>query len=119
MQTSLPFRSTSSNQENPNSTPGSKHRQSSFGSSNERPFKTALGLDTSKGKELDDGSKKDEALFTVKVCRQSVPDVMSTATDNVIRSLGVSPVIFLPFAVQIHMSISRPLFSLLSTRIWP
>ncbi|OXM79313.1 lysophospholipase NTE1 [Cryptococcus neoformans Bt63] len=66
LETSLPFRSTNSNQENPNSTPGSKHRQSSFGSSNERPFKTALGLDTSKGKELNDGCKEDEALFTVK-----------------------------------------------------
>ncbi|KGB75028.2 lysophospholipase NTE1 [Cryptococcus deuterogattii R265] len=66
LETSLPVRSTNSNQENPNSTKGSQNGQSSFGSSSERPFKTALGLDTSKGKGLDDGSKKEETLFTVK-----------------------------------------------------
>lgn len=76
MQTSLPVRSTNSNQENPNSTKGSQNGQSSFGSSNERPFKTALGLDTSKGKGLDDGSKKEETLFTVKVRCHNLAGVM-------------------------------------------
>lgn len=76
MQTSLPVRSTNSNQENPNSTKGSQNGQSSFGSSSERPFKTALGLDTSKGKGLDDGSKKEETLFTVKVRCHNLAGVM-------------------------------------------